>query len=149
MTKRQKFWTATVITIILLILFLVYYFKSRKQGEKCPDGRSIPLSGNCSDNPVLVDSSGNTIVTPVTPDLNGCTPPSNYITNAFSVGLGMKGSLVEQIQIALNQDFGSNLKVDGYFGCNTLKEVKKAYGVDAIDAELFKDKIQKSIPIQG
>lgn len=147
MTKRQQYFWATIITIILLIIFLWIYFKTRKKSEKCPDGRNIPTSGNCLDNPVLYDNTGSAIVTPVTPDNNGCVQPSSYIVNSYPVTLGMKGSFVEQIQMALNNDHNANLKVDGYFGCNTLAAVKKAFGVDTVDAELYKNKILKTVSL--
>lgn len=142
MTKKQKFFLWTAIVIILLIAFLWYYFRNRKKGEKCPDGRPVPASGNCADNPILVDSGGNTIVTPVTPDNNGCIPPSSYVVNSFPLGLGQKGDLVRQLQTRLNIDFNANLQEDGFFGCNTLNAVLKNYLVGTVDAELFKEKVQ-------
>lgn len=142
MTNKQKFTLWTTIVIILLIIFLWFYFRNRRKGEKCPDGRAIPSTGNCADNPPVLDSSGNTIVTPVTPDNNGCVQPSSYVVNSFPLSVGMKGDLVKQVQARLNIDFGANLTEDGYFGCNTLAAVIKHFSVNTIDAELFKEKVQ-------
>lgn len=149
MTNRQKYALWTSVVVILLIAFLWYYFRQRKlqKTEKCPDGRNIPATGNCADNPPLVDSSGNVIVTPSVPDASGCTQPSSYVTNAFPLGLGMKGDLVKQLQMSLNVQYGNKLTEDGYFGCFTLEAVRKAFNVDVVDAQLFKDKVQSSIVI--
>lgn len=148
MTNKQKGTTAIVIVIILLIIFLWHYFKSKKQKEKCPDGRDIPASGNCADNPIKVDGTGSTIVTPLPlPDVNNCVTPSSYIVNSFPLSVGMKGTFVSQLQAVLNSDFDSNLSTDGYFGCLTLAAVKKAFGVETVDAELFKNAVQKIVPI--
>lgn len=143
MTNKQKWLLAVIIVFILLIVFLVYYFRSRKQIETCPDGRNIPISGNCADNPALTDTGGNTIVVPVSPDANGCIKPSSYIANYFPLATGMKGNLVEQLQTTLNNDYKTNLTVDGYFGCFTFAAIKKNFNVSTIDAELFKNKVQK------
>lgn len=142
MTRNQKILVWTSVVILLLVILLFIFFRNRRRGEKCPDGRSIPASGNCADNPLLKDENGNTVVTPVTPDSNGCIQPSVYIVNAFPLTVGMKGDLVKQVQIRLNSDYSANLTEDGYFGCNTLAAVKKALGVQTIDAELFKNAIQ-------
>jgi len=141
MTRRQKGTLYISIVIILLILFIWIYFRNEKKGEKCPDGRSIPLSGNCADNAPLTDSNGNAIVTAQTPDVNGCIQPSSYITNSFPLGLGMKGQFVKDLQSALNVQYGESLQEDVYFGCNTLKAVKKAFNLNTIDAEFYKNNI--------
>lgn len=148
MTRRQQYATATVIVVILLIAFLWYYFRSKKQVEKCPDGRDIPASGNCADNGVLLDASGNQVVTPVVPDSNGCIQPSSYIVNSFPLALGMKGESVKYLQIALNMNFKANLKEDGYFGCKTFDALKKGFGVETVDMEFFKNNVQGA-PIVG
>lgn len=148
-TQKQKYAVATTVVVILLIIFLWYYFRSRRRGEKCPDGRDIPNSGNCSDNPSILDSTGAVVVTPVVPDANGCVQPSSYITNAYPLTLGMKGDLVKMVQIKLNTSFlsliGGKLKEDGYLGCNTFNAIKKAWNIETIDAEFFKNNIQPDI----
>lgn len=151
MSKKQFWGLITAIVVILLIVFLWKYFKNRNGlKEKCPDGRDIPSSGNCLDNPILKDELGNTVVTNLpTPDVNGCVAPSAYVVNSYPLALGMKGSLVSQLQAVLNSDYDSNLSTDGYFGCLTLAAVIKAFGVQNVDAELFRDKIMKIVPILG
>lgn len=133
MTTKQKYTLAITITVILLIAFLFYYFRNRKKGEKCPDGRGIPLSGNCADNAQLFDENGNAIVTPSNTDINGCVQPTSYIVNYFPLTLGMKGDLVKQVQTVLG------ITTDGYFGCKTLDAVIKKSNVREIDAERFKN----------
>lgn len=148
MTAEQKNKTAIIVVVLLLLYFLFYYFVLRKQKETCPDGRSIPSSGNCGDNPVQIDNAGNTIVSTLPqPDASGCITPSSYITNSFPLALGMKGTLVKQVQIALNTNYGYRISEDGYFGCHTFAAVKSAYNVESIDAVLFKDKIQNTLTV--
>ena len=142
MTRRQKYAIATIIVVILLIIFLWIYFRNRKKGEKCPDGRDIPASGNCADNPIVRDSLGAVIVTPTVQDANGCVQPSSYVPAFFPIGLGMTGDTVKQLQTSLNVQFNSNLKEDGYFGCKTLSALIKAFNVQSVDAEFFKNNVQ-------
>lgn len=141
MTRRQKYAIATIIVVILLIIFLWIYFRNRKKGEKCPDGRNIPASGNCADNPAIRDNAGAIIVNPVVPDANNCIQPSSYIPAYFPITLGMRGDTVKQLQTSLNVQYKSGLKEDGYFGCLTLAALKKAFNVESIDAEFFKNNI--------
>ncbi len=95
---------------------------------------------------MIRDNNGDVIVTPAIPDTNGCIQPSSYIPAFFPIGLGMKGDTVKQLQTSLNVQFKAKLKQDGYFGCKTLDALKKAFNVEAVDAELFKNKIQATIP---
>lgn len=147
MTRRQKYATATIIVVILLIAFLWYYFRSRKKGERCPDGRSIPSTGNCADNEPIRDSTGAVVVTPTVPDSNGCVQPSSYVTNYFPLELGMKGDTVKQLQASLNIQFKSNIVEDGYFGCRTFDALKKTFNIETVDLEFFKNNIQGSVPL--
>lgn len=154
MTKNQRNLLIITIVVLLLLGFIFMYFRNRKRsnGEKCPDGRDIPTSGNCADNPPLFDSQGNAIVTPTLTDANGCTAPSSYVVNAFPLTVGMQGSLVKQLQMHLNTSFRSigspQISEDGYFGCKTLDSLIKAYNIRTVDAEFFKNNIQLT-PIQG
>lgn len=146
MTTKQKYGIAILIVVLLLIYFLYYYFVLRHKKEKCPDGRDIPQSGNCADNPIRKDFSGNVIVSQVPqPDSEGCLPASSYTNESFPLSFGMKGENVKQVQMALNRDYGYKISEDGYFGCLTLSAVKKAYGVSTIDLALFTNKISPPI----
>lgn len=148
MTSKQKSNTAIIIVVLLLLYFLFYYFVLRKKKEKCPDGRDIPDSGNCADNPVKTDAQGNTIVAEAPKaDVNGCIQPSQYIANVFPLSLGMKGDLVKQVQIALNTSYGNSIVEDGYFGCLTLAAVMKAWQVSTIDQILFQQKVQGKVQL--
>lgn len=144
MTRRQKYALATIIVVILLIIFLWIYFRNRKKGEKCPDGRDIPASGNCADNTPILDNTGAVVVTPVVSDANGCIQPSGYRPAFFPLALGMKGDTVKQLQTSLNVQFNAGLKEDGYFGCLTQAALKKAFNVISIDAEFLKNNVQGS-----
>lgn len=140
-TRKQYTW-ATLIVVILLIIFLYYYFKNKTNKEKCPDGRDIPDSANCADNPPLKDTAGNSIPPqPAKPDANGCISPDKYILNFFPLALGMHGALVKELQVGLNNAFHSKLSTDGYFGCKTLAALKSALNIETIDAQTYKDKI--------
>lgn len=149
MTSKQKYGIAIVVVALLLIAFLYYYFFKRKTGETCPDGRTIPASGDCADNSALKDSSGNLVVTtaPIA-NKNGCLTPSKYTTNYFPLALGMQGDLVKQVQHTLNVKYNYNLSEDGFFGCNTLDALQQSLGLSTIDAQLFKEQIYLgSVPI--
>lgn len=137
--KNQYTWLI-VLVVLALILFLWYYFRnsgSSRQGEKCPDGRSIPENGDCGTNDVVKDSTGAIVVPIITPDINGCITVSKYITNSFPLTLGMKGSFVKILQENLNTYFNSGLKTDGYFGCKTLAAVIKNLNVQTVDIQMF------------
>ena len=138
MTNKQKWGLALVIVILLLIYFLYYYFVIRVKKEKCPDGSVVPASGNCP-----VSSSGTVPVV----NNSGCATPSSYITNAFPLQLGMKGDLVKQLQIRLNNSYGGSVSEDGFFGCITLAAVQKAFNVSEVNENIFKDKVQGSLSL--
>ncbi len=144
MSTKKKYAIATGIVALLLIIFLLYQFvfKKKPADGKCPDGRNVPDNGDCSTLPVLKDKLGNDIVTPApTPDVNGCTQPSKYVTNSFPLAEGMKGAFVKELQTALNTQFHSQLVVDGYFGCRTLQALKKNFNIDTITQQFFNDNI--------
>lgn len=135
---KQGYTIATVIVVILLAGFLFYYFRVRNKKEKCPDGTDVPASGNC----IKVDETGEEVDQPaIAADANGCTRPSSYITNYFPLAVGMKGDLVKKVQVELNTQFNAGLSTDGFFGCNTQAAIKKAFNVETVDAQLYKDKI--------
>lgn len=137
---RKEYTWLIVLTVIALIIFLIVYFKNSgaaREGEKCPDGRDIPDSGDCGTNEVIKDTDGAIVVTPVVPDPNGCITVSRYITNSFPLSLGMKGSFVKTLQENLNKYFNAGLKADGYFGCKTLDAVIKNLGVKQVDMVLY------------
>lgn len=143
LTPRQRngLWITGV--ALALVAFLIYFFTTRKHGEKCPDGRDIPpLSGDCSDNAPKKDKAGNELPPePVKADNSGCIPPSKYITNAFPLTLGMRGELVRGLQMALNVQFASKLKEDGYLGCQTFAAMKKNFDKETMDAQFYNDHI--------
>lgn len=140
MTRGEKQVTAIVVVVILLVIFLIYYFTKTSKEEKCPDGRGIPSSGDCGDNPIRLDSAGQQIVTPIpSADNNGCIPPSSYKTNAFPLGVGMRGDLVKQWQKGMNKTYKAGLAEDGYLGCKSLNAAVKYLNTQSIDAEVFKN----------
>jgi hypothetical protein len=145
MTKGQKWGLATLIVVILLIIFLYKYFLGNKK-EKCPDGSNVPADGNC----VQKDSAGNTIAQPAPkPDAAGCIKPASYTLNHFPLTLGMKGDFVKQLQIALNTQFNAKVSEDGFFGCLTLAAMKKAFNIETMDAQFFNDKIQTPLSLDN
>lgn len=137
--KRNTIWL--VVTLTALVAFLAYYFWPRSNKETCPDGSSIPASGDCSEN-YKKDSNGNPIVPAAkAPDANGCVQPSRYTTNSFPLAIGMQGALVKQLQTRLNSDYKAKLSVDGKFGCKTANALKNAWNIATVTSQFFIDNV--------
>lgn len=147
--KRQTWIIIFVLIVIVIAGLLFMAFRKpndkNKRKEMCPDGKTpIPSDGNCPK-----ESVGTNAVA----DETGCIQPSSYTNFKYPIKFGMKdgGNVYDNKQVSvlqsqLNKIYKTGLNIDGFFGCNTQREVKEKLGVTEVG---YQNPIWSANPILG
>lgn len=147
--KKTTTWIIFVLIIIAIIVLLYFAFRKPKNKKKeyCPDGKTpVPADGKCPEESV----GTNAVPDPET----GCVQPSSYTPFKYPIKKGMMdggnkydNKEVSRLQNQLNKIYKAGLEdVDGKFGCNTEKAVKKYLGVTEVG---YQNPIWSAKPILG